>query len=390
MSIKEDRLKIILSSVAANFDFQKYQVRYRKLDENIENYFGVLIPITIVGETKDGEISKNLILKYPPDKKELRDADILEYLYVAEIFVYTVLIPHYKRLSKFDLCELFPECYYSDCLQYHEILVLKDMCCEGFSRCQDNQHRFLDSDHITVSLKSLALFHALSMIFQGETTLIDETNTMMPYSSTYPPKLMIALKNSLKNHLDLFRDTNHVDFFSMLNANFANIVNDTTAKAKRLVIGHGDIWKENILFKYENKKPVKACLLDFQTTHLLCPAQDVLGFLLVSKNAKTRRELYQYFLSVYYDTLQQTLFDHCLDPEKMYSRTDFHNDLKIVAPYCFITTNMSFSLWLGLEEDGLVKSKDICREESKKIVALSNYKEIMLDIAQDFVTFGYT
>ncbi|CAK1593926.1 unnamed protein product [Parnassius mnemosyne] len=325
MSIKEDRLKLIFSSVAAKFGLQNYQIRYRSIDENIENYFGVLIPITLIGKTKDGEISRNLILKCPPDNKELRDANVLEYLYNAEIFVYTVLIPHYKRISKFDLCELFPECYYSDRLQYHEILVLKDMCCEGFSRCQGSQQRFLDSDHITVSLKSLALFHALSMIFQDGTNVIDEANTVMPYSSTYPPKLMITFKNSLKNHLHLFRDTKHENFFSMLNSNFANIVNDTTTKVKCLIYGHGDIWKENILFKYKNNKPVKACLLDYQTTHLLCPAEDVLGFLLIS-----------------------------------------------------------------LEEESLVKSKNICREESNKIVALSNYKEIMLDIAEDFVTFGYT
>lgn len=50
---------------------------------------------------------------------------------------------------------------------------------------------------------------------------------------------------------------------------------------------------------------------------------------------------------------------------------------------------MAFSLWLGLEEVALIQSKNVCEEGNEKISAILEYKQIMLDIVQDFVNFGY-
>ncbi|XP_045538047.1 uncharacterized protein LOC123721930 [Papilio machaon] len=383
----EQRLTSLLKKLAEKLELKNYEYKFRNIQETIENYFGILIPMTLKGETENGDWSKELIVKMPPNREILRELGVIKVLYGAEVFVYSVLIPHYKRLSKFDLSQLFPECFYADSTLHNEVIVLKDMCKEGFQRY--NGDRFLDADHIIVCLKSLAQFHALSMVLQHNVKNIEDEKIMTPYSSTYPTQLMVAFRNSLSNNLDIFKDTEYGAFYSMILTNFDDIVDSNTNKASRLVYGHGDLWKENILFKYEDNKPVSACILDFQTTRLLCPAQDVLIFILTSTETKVRRNCYEYFLSIYYECLQQTLLQHSLDPETTYSRSDFNRDLKTVAFYCFIASNLAFSLWLGLEEKALIQSKNICEEGNEKTSATLYYKQIMLDIVQDFVNFGY-
>ncbi|XP_068619822.1 uncharacterized protein [Battus philenor] len=381
----EERLNSVLRKLVKKFKLKNYQLKRHSLDETIENYFGILIKITIIEKNRDDDLYKNLIVKLAPNIKELRDFDVLDVLYGAEIFFYNDLLPRYKELYKFDLSQLFPDCYYLDSTRNNEVLVLKDMCYEGFSRHRGD--RFLDREHVVVSLKSLAQFHALSIIMDNNND-ISNRNVLKPYSSNYPKLLMLTLRDSLKNNLDIFTDNKHKDFFSTMLNNFDEIVNNAS-KTNCLVYGHGDFWKENILYKYKDTKPVKACILDFQTTRLLCPAQDLLSFLITSTEAKLRRECYEYFLSTYYEYLCQTLVDHLLPSKCIYSRRDLDQDLQKVAPYCFITANMAFSLWLGLEEKTIVQSKNISAQVNQKNASKLFYKQIMLDIIEDFITFKY-
>lgn len=259
MSIYEERFKSALKEVAGKLRFQKYRMQYRDIDENIENYFGVLIPVTLIEERSDGEVKMELIVKMPPKKKELRDAGVLEYMYDVETFFYTTLVRHYKSLSRIDLSDLFAECYFSDTSRFDEVIVLKDMCGNGFLRYQGN--RFLDFEHVIVSLHSLAQLHALSMILQKNVGDADTKGLLTPYTPDYPHELMVALKGSLNNNLHIFSDTKHAVFFSKAVSNFDDAVNDSVRKATRLVYGHGDYWKENIMYKYQVS--MRERLIDF-------------------------------------------------------------------------------------------------------------------------------
>ncbi|KPJ10746.1 hypothetical protein RR48_07752 [Papilio machaon] len=124
----EDRLNYVVKQVTKNIDLKNY--KYTKIgpDETIENYLGELVFITVTGETDDGEIKKDIVVKFAPNRAELRQWGTLELVYSVEIAVYTVLLAHFKRLAKFDTRELFPEFLYSDCEQYKEVLAVSNMC----------------------------------------------------------------------------------------------------------------------------------------------------------------------------------------------------------------------------------------------------------------------
>ncbi|XP_014364164.2 uncharacterized protein LOC106715393 [Papilio machaon] len=188
----EDRLNYVVKQVTKNLGLKNYKYTRIGLDETIENYLGELEFITITGETDDGEIKKDIVVKFAPNSAELREWGALDVVYRVETAVYTVLLAHFKRLAKFDTRELFPEFLYSDCEQYKEVLAVSNMCSNGFRRCAGN--RFLDADHMLVSLKSLAKFHALSMILKNDIKKTEDWNNLVPNCFEYPPKYTTSLR----------------------------------------------------------------------------------------------------------------------------------------------------------------------------------------------------
>lgn len=245
----QDHLNYVVSEVAKNLGLKRYKYTRSDLDETIENYLGELIFVTINGETDDGEVKKDFVVKFAPKNAGLRECGALEVVYSVEIAVYTVLLQHYKRLSKFDTRELFPERLYSDCTQNKEVLAVSNMCCDGFRRHSGN--RFLDTDHTIASLKALAKFHALSMVLKNDIKKIDDWNNLVPNCFEYPPKYTTSLRLSWQGNLDKLVDTKYGNTFSTIDANFDDVITKNIKDVKCLIYAHGDYWKENILYKYK-------------------------------------------------------------------------------------------------------------------------------------------
>ncbi|XP_013166091.1 PREDICTED: uncharacterized protein LOC106116702 isoform X2 [Papilio xuthus] len=189
----EERLYYVVSQIAKSLELKNYKYTRSGIDENIENYLGELVFVTINGETNDGEIKKDIVVKFAPNNTSLRESGALEVVYSVEAAVYTVLLPYFRRLSKFDTRELFPECLFTDCTQYKEVLAVSNMCSNGYRRHIDN--KFLDIDHMIVSLKSLAKFHALSMVLKNNIKE-EDWNNLLPNCFDYPPKYTTSLRLS--------------------------------------------------------------------------------------------------------------------------------------------------------------------------------------------------
>ncbi|OWR50602.1 hypothetical protein KGM_204671 [Danaus plexippus plexippus] len=379
MNVSEEFLSEAVKHVADYFSFETWSMQKEEMKETIENYFGILIPVTVVGVIKGEKIYKSVYIKLAPHNINEKLKSVVRDHYIVEAFTYTTLIPMFKKESDIDI--VVPDLYYASLEPNKEFLILENMSCNEYRRYVN---KFLDSDHIYLALKALARFHSMSTVLtiKGK----DPAHHLMhPYSCAYPPGYYEFIQLSMKNHLHLFESTPYWEYLKSLVTNLSSHVDDASSKIKHIVYGHGDYWRENFLFKYENNKPNEICLLDFQKCRKTSPAYDFLILLLTNLNSKDRLQNFQNFLETYVSTFRLCVDKHTLKVD--YTLDDFNDDIKIVAPMCLATATMSFSLWLGLENDNF-QSKYVCDDDSR-LITLKSFKNIVCDMLKDLINLKY-
>ncbi|VVD03611.1 unnamed protein product [Leptidea sinapis] len=381
MIISEDRLNEIVCNIAKNIGLQSWRYESQEKEDNIENYFGILIPLTLMGTIKTNEIKINIYLKVPVIDAPSRWTEVFNNIYACEAFFYGTIIPMYKSLSNFgEIDEFIPECYFTDATPGKQVIALKNMTFNGFRTYQ--VQKFLDFDHTISALKALAKFHAFWVILEKKGKA-PSCKLLRPHTNTYPAEYNMRLKIALLNDTKYFHGSKYENYIRSLLNNFDQIRVESTTKAKRLVYGHGDYWKENILFKSKDGEPIQACMLDFQNSRLISPAQDFLSFLLYSHSSPSRHQNFDNFISVYLEQFNCILLEN--NTEVQTYNDEFKHDLKIVAEDCVITSFMAFALWLGLEGETLIKRKyELDRSES-----ITHFINIVNNILDDLSNLGY-
>lgn len=77
------------------------------------------------------------------------------------------------------------------------------------------------------------------------------------------------------------------------------------------VVVHGDLWCNNLLFRYQpwtpSKTPRDVCFLDLQVSRYGSPSMDILYFLFTSSSSGVLNQHFHYLLSEYHKTLSDHL-----------------------------------------------------------------------------------
>ncbi|XP_045517576.1 uncharacterized protein LOC123709974 isoform X2 [Pieris brassicae] len=324
--LEKCRLKEIVNKIVENCNLTLLTYEDQENIKQIENYFGLLIPLNIVGlDNSDKEKEVNVMLKLKPNKMDDRMKAVLDYLFETEHYLYSRLVPMFRQYN-ISIDEIIPTCYYADLQLENEVIVLQDM--------------------------------------------------------TYK-ELNLALKLSLDNHIKYFNG-NKYEFIKSLRKRYDLIRGDVVKGTKCLVYAHGDFWKENILLKYEAGKPIHACIVDFQTVQYMSASQDFLNFLISCTDTETRKEYFEEFLTIYLATVTTTLREN--DVELSSLKENFKHDLRLVAENCIIRSFMAFALWCGLEEGGetLLTSKNTINKSQ----AISRFTKIIGDVLDDLNQVG--
>ncbi|XP_013166085.1 PREDICTED: uncharacterized protein LOC106116700 isoform X1 [Papilio xuthus] len=386
--ISSNYIETVVNDVAVACYLKEWSYIEESLDAKAQNYFGVLIPISLEGKINNENVSLKLMLKLAPTDDRYRVSGAVTAMFAREIFVYSKVFSKYQDLQKCLQSQyIIPKCYYV-CKDYcKEALAIQNMCESGYLPFIHSM--FLDVDHLIVSLKSLAKFHALSFVMEfKETELFAEVkNICLPLSESTNKRYIDILLDRLEKALLKFDNTNYVPMLQHLKQNCTKYIEDVYSSSERNCLCHGDIWKENILYKYEDNKPVSACLIDFQTARISSPAFDVLYLITSSANSKLRQKHFVSLIEIYYSTLLEFFKD--ANFENVYSHRQLEKDLKTVGPACFIVANTALWLSSGLQQEGHVRSKKILQSEFEIAMAVDNYKAIIKGILDDFIGYGY-
>lgn len=324
---KSDKIKVIEKSVTPAVGFGN-------------NYMSMLHRV-IVKFCENGSNSKeqHLIIKqFPSSQIGQKFVEELK-LFEREISIYTEILPKindiFRRFSNEPF--LAPMAYPSP---MENVLIMEDLKIKGYEMV--NRQDQLPFDHCIEALKSLSQLHVLSIVLEKEYpgTLDKITcaffsektrDTMEPFMKEYFP----MISKLLEDIPELVKFSKVVNDFG---AKGYDIVMNNFEKAKEdfvQVLGHGDMWLANIMFKKdENGQLVHSKLVDFQMCRKSSPAIDVLHLLFTSVQPQVLSEKWSELIESYYNAFLQYWKLYSLE-EKCFTLDELHRELQRLSPHAF-------------------------------------------------------
>lgn len=243
-----------------------------------------------------------------------------------EVRVYRSIVPRLIEATGFEFA---PHCYLS---KEHSLLAFEDLHAKGF-RMANGEGGLLDLPHLRVTLETLATLHAASMIIEKEQNrYLDEIYPGYLKENAYPSDIASGRTVWIANTTaalsamiaEIPRYSNHQ--IAELRRRFEQTISSIFELSKtstrfRNAFGHGDMWKNNILFKYakisegnqRNKTlPVEAKFVDFQLARYAPPALDVMTICTMVTTSSFRQQHLDRLLDAYYTHLATVLRQHGL------------------------------------------------------------------------------
>ncbi len=276
------------------------------LDENIikagNNFCAVLMRLTIEYPQDGVQRRKSVLLKIPSlsqDFQELLRTDI----YDREIYAYEVFLP---KMYELGARPNYSPTFYA--AMESKAVVMEDLTESGYKMLDKKIP--LDLEHCRVALKIIARHHAVSVIFL-KTHRDSRTNELMenvglkmnlekylhvlydPFLSLISPWITDSLREKLQEHRNHFVAT--------------ALMACTTHPDGLNVVVHGDYWKNNILYSYDDDGSVTgAKVIDWQATRIGSPVVELIYFFVSSVPCDLFKMHKEEFYGLYLDTLNET------------------------------------------------------------------------------------
>ncbi|XP_069690945.1 uncharacterized protein [Periplaneta americana] len=303
-------------------------------------------------------------------------------LFDQETAAFSIMFPAmYKLLDEVPSLNNQPfsaKYLYSDSHETASSIVLEDLKVKGF-RLADNRTSGLDVKHCLLVMRTIARYHAASLVqYQKDPTIFEPLMDNV---------FSIDKDNGLKELFEgnISRVAKEVDTWPEYKDTLAKRLynlRDTTMEKWRLgytrngefnVLCHGDLWLNNLMFRYsgDTAEIEDFRFVDFQLTYWTSPAVDLHYFMYTSASAEAL-EHSELLIQEYYNTLCEilTLLKHPqLQPtmsminEELEKRGFFAVLCSIVVRSVVMVDRSNFR-----DVDGLVEEKEVIHltEEYKR------------------------
>lgn len=284
--------------------------------------------------------SINFFTKIPPPLSSPQYDFMREYgNFKKEVDLYTTVFP--EMLDGLD--KNIPECFLG---LEDDVIVLEDMAHNGFE--MTDKLKPFDLEHCRILMRMLAKFHAKSLIFEEvyQKNLHDEFShcmqeTLWPLKEGRAKAMFDAAVKGTISVIDLMPGLDQ-EQRAKFKAKVEELCEDHAGKLlpstkHKNVLCHGDLWANNILFKYDDdEKPVECCLIDFQLARYNPPAHDVLCFLQFTTMRQLREDHCDELFKIYHETVSAVLKEANLDIEKVLPWDDFVQSIDDLRKMCIL------------------------------------------------------
>ncbi|KAF5292784.1 hypothetical protein FQA39_LY13829 [Lamprigera yunnana] len=304
------------------------------------NFLGEVMKVNVKGKNEDKESVKfNLIAKVSKKNDVYRELSGTRHIFLREEYVYSTVFPQFEKFqSEKEITKPFrcyPQVYITSSEDHNETIILEDMCEKGF---KSSERAFsLDYNHASLIVAELGRFHALSFALRDQrnsifTKLANNLCDLEFHKCPVFPLIIAEWYAECVKVLDPVTDrkayTKFKEFEKIFVSTAQNAVRPETAEPYA-VVGHGDFWVTNFLFKYDaHSLPVEVCMLDFQFTKVCSPACDISQLMLLCIDQDVRNQYYDNLIEIYYNSFSSFLVQLGSDPNTLFPYSILQSHLK--------------------------------------------------------------
>ncbi|KAI4466846.1 hypothetical protein MML48_2g00006942 [Holotrichia oblita] len=371
-----------------------------------DNYLGVIAKISITGIDEAGKkISLNWIAKSAPENEAIKKVLDIDGLYEREVYIYEEIFPLYAKFQD-ERAVLRPFDFHPTFVFHHlqeNCFVMEDLKSIGY--IMKDRKKPLDYNHVKLVMEAYGKLHALSFALRDQDPellrkLAENTPDIVFNRADVPKeraKQHMAMHH--KKVLDSLRpeeDAIAIEKYKKYVENDVDIIRGVFDNLNEYcVIGHGDSWVNNMLFKYENAshpdRPTKVCLLDWQLSRYGSPALDLSYFIFTCTDHALREKHYDNMIKFYYHSLCQHLVDLGGDPDELFSFSALQAELKRASILGLYMSIMVVHLMISEVDE--IPDLDLA-DENKLIMSYESVNENLYNarvrgMILDFVKYGY-
>jgi len=250
-----------------------------------------------------------------------------------------------------------PEFYYYSDEAGDEIMIFEDMRERGFKMF--DKLKGCDQLHAELMFKELGRLHAAGKLLierYGEKEAIAKFTLLEDIMSAsedndmtdkYFVSMMITASKLAKNLGQKYHRAAQV-ILEMSTEVKKTLSKLYEPKQPFATIQHGDCWTNNILFRYEDEKPVEVCLLDLQMVRYSSVGIDLNYFLFTSFDGPVRSKYLDTFLETYHNA-----YKGCLPPNKTchFTQQELRSEYENNKMYGFLMSLMVLPLTVSTGDD---------------------------------------
>lgn len=309
-----------------------------------DNHIGKMVSVRATTESgKEADVIVKTLVPFAADGEPISESDKKFAKSLTMFHIFTTELSYYQRIKP-ELDNLYPgyslpvPSYYfgeddvaNDGLE--ACLVLEDMRPKGFNM-SDKMIGFT-REEVFLILEKVAKFHAASALYlQKSNTLAADQPFNILTKHIFQKPTGGAVENVYRKFLtevyvDMIRTTEESGIISPTLAkkileyapNSGNLILQDFENSRQEyfpVVIHGDLWTNNVLFKYDaGGKPVDVLFVDFQQCRYASVFDELHFLFYTSTTDKFRQEHLQACLDFYYqsfiETINKLVIQHAVD-----------------------------------------------------------------------------
>ncbi|XP_012265298.2 uncharacterized protein LOC105691414 [Athalia rosae] len=345
-----------------------------------DNYMSVINRLAVTGTTGNGlPYRKSFICKSLPPNEYHQEIFQSKDLFANEAAMYQIFPVILGKDQK-----IVPDCLHAD----SQWIILEDLKPEGF--VLGDRTKGLNFEHTKLVLETLAELHAASFIFEHTepSRFLDLRKNVVEilFPDTDPPGIgkfvndlpnftILCLKTAATPEDD---NSKEINFMSEHRGKIYDVVKETVKPSKFSALCAGDLWINNLLFKYDKKNGKLGLsdvrFLDFQVSRYAPIVVDILYFFHTSVQHELLLEKMDDFLQIYHTKLRSKL--SVLSAEIVENIT-FEWLLSEIEKYKYY--GLFMSLWLApaamMDAEDAPNDLEIATQTAENEVAVDYWKD---------------